>query len=87
MRENFVRTMEALVAIAATYMAAVTMVQTTLYSRIIDKISNSFLGPVLEPYMPYFNIAVIVLVLFASFSFWTSLFVYSSMTKIGLSRA
>ena len=70
MRESLVRTMEALVAIAATYMAAVTMVQTTLYSRIIDKISNSFLGPTLEPYMGYFNIAVIVLVLFASFTFW-----------------
>jgi len=70
MRESFVRTMEALVAIAATYMAAVTMVQTTLYSRIIAKISNSFLGPTLEPYMGYFNIAVIVLVLFASFTFW-----------------
>ena len=70
MRESLVRTMEALVAIAATYMAAVTMVQTTLYSRIISKISNSFLGPTLEPYMGYFNIAVIVLVLFASFTFW-----------------
>jgi len=70
MRESFVRTMEALVAIAATYMAAVTMVQTTLYSRIISKISNSFLGPTLEPYMGYFNIVVIVLVLFASFTFW-----------------
>ena len=70
MRESFVRTMEALVAIAATYMAVVTMVQTTLYSKILAKISNSFLGPVLEPYMPYFNIAVIVLVLFTSFSFW-----------------
>ena len=70
MRESFVRTMEALVAIAATYMAAVTMVQTTLYSKILAKISNSFLGPTLEPYMGYFNIAVIVLVWFASFSFW-----------------
>jgi len=70
MREGFVRTMEALVAIAATYMAAVTMVQTTLYNRILTKISNSVFGPVLEPYMPYFNIAVIVLVLFISFTFW-----------------
>ena len=70
MRESFVRTIEAIVAIAATYMAVVTMVQTTLYSKILDKISNSFLGPVLEPYMGYFNIAVIFVVLFASFTFW-----------------
>ena len=70
MREGFVRTMEAFVAIAASYMAAVTMVQTTLYNKILTKISNSAFGPVLEPYMPYFNIAVIILVLFVSFNLW-----------------
>jgi hypothetical protein len=70
MRESFVRTMEALVAIAATYMAAVTMVQTTLYNKLLTKISNSIFGPVIEPYMPYFNITVVVLVLLVSFSFW-----------------
>jgi hypothetical protein len=70
MREGFVRTMEAFVAIAATYMAAVTMVQTTLYNKILTKISNSVIGPMLEPYMPYFNIAVIVVVLFVCFTFW-----------------
>jgi hypothetical protein len=70
MKESFVRTIEALIAIAASYMAAVTMVQTTLYSRIITKISNSFIGPLLEPYMPYFNLSIISLALFLSFSFW-----------------
>ncbi len=70
MREGFVRTMEALVAIAASYMAAVTMVQTTLYNKILTKISNSVIGPAVEPYMPYFNISIIILVLFVSFSFW-----------------
>jgi hypothetical protein len=70
MKENFVRTMEAIVAIAATYMAAVTMVQTTLYNKILTKISNSIIGPLIKPYMPYFNIAIILLVLFVCFSFW-----------------
>jgi hypothetical protein len=70
MKESFVRTIEALVAIAASYMAAITMVQTTLYNRIITKISNSFIGPLLEPYMPYFNVSIILLVLFLSFTFW-----------------
>jgi hypothetical protein len=70
MREGFVRTMEALVAIAASYMAAVTMVQTTLYNKILTKISGSVIGPAIEPYMPYFNISIILLVLFVSFTFW-----------------
>ena len=70
MRESFVRTMEALVAIAATYMVAVTMVQTTLYNKILSKLSNSVLGPAIEPYMPYFNITIVILVLLVSFSFW-----------------
>jgi len=69
MRESFVRTMEAFVGISATYMAAVTMVQTTIYSKILEKISNSVFGPALEPYTPYFNITVIVIALFLSFSF------------------
>lgn len=70
MKESFVRTIEALIAIAASYMTAITMVQTTLFNRIITKISNSFIGPVLEPYMPYFNVSVILLALFLSFYFW-----------------
>ena len=70
MRESFVRTMEAFVAISATYMSAITMVQTTLYSRILEKISNSVFGSTLEPYMPYFNVTVIVTALFLCFSFW-----------------
>jgi hypothetical protein len=70
MKESFVRTMEAFVAIGATYMAAVTMVQTTLYNKILTKISNSVIGPAVEPYMPYFNISIVIIVLFLSFSFW-----------------
>ena len=69
MREGSVRTVEALVAIAASYMAAVTMVQTTLYNKILDKFTNYF-GPALEPYLPYVNIGIIVTVLFISFTFW-----------------
>jgi hypothetical protein len=70
MRESYVRSMEALVAISASYMAAVTMVQTTLYSKIISKITNSMIGPLIEPYIPYLSITIILIVLFISFSFW-----------------
>jgi len=70
MKESYVRTLEALVAITASYMAAITMVQTTLYSKIITKITNSIIGPILEPYTPYFGIAIILIVLFISFSLW-----------------
>lgn len=69
MRKGSVRAVEALVAIAASYMAAVTMVQTTLYNKIIEKFSNYF-GPALDPYLPYVNIGIILAVLFVSFTFW-----------------
>jgi hypothetical protein len=70
MREGFIRTMEALFAVAATYMAAVTMVQTTLYNKILNKISNSIIGPLIQPYLPYINITIIIAVLFVCFTFW-----------------
>ena len=70
MRESYVRSMEALVAISASYMAAVTMVQTTLYNKIMTKITNSMIGPLIEPYVPYLSITIILIVLFISFNFW-----------------
>ncbi len=69
MKENFLRTIEAFVALGASYMAAVTMVQTTLYAKILEKFSNYF-GPELDPYLPYVNIGLILVVLFVSFNFW-----------------
>jgi len=69
MKESLLRTLEALIALAATYMAAVTMVQTTLYNKLLDKVSNYF-GPPLDPYLPYISIGIIVSVLFLAFSFW-----------------
>lgn len=69
MRESFLRTIEAMVALGASYMAAVTMVQTTLYNKIMDKFSNYF-GPALDPYLPYVNIGLIMVVLFVAFTFW-----------------
>jgi hypothetical protein len=69
MRESYLRSIEALVAIGASYMAAVTMVQTTLYNEILEKFSNYF-GPELDPYLPYVNIGLILVVLFISISFW-----------------
>lgn len=70
MRENVIRSVELGVALAACYMAAVTMVQTSLYDRIIKMINDSFIGPLLEPYMMYFDLAVTVLVLAVCFTFW-----------------
>ncbi|MCK5670608.1 hypothetical protein KAI10_04445, partial [Candidatus Bathyarchaeota archaeon] len=69
MKESLLRTLEALVALTATYMAAVTMVQTTLYNKLLDKVSNYF-GPPLDPYLPYINIGIIIAVLFLAFTFW-----------------
>ena len=70
MRENVIRSVELGVALAACYMAAVTMVQTSLYDRIIKMINDSFMGPLLGPYMMYFDLAVTVLVLAACFTLW-----------------
>jgi len=70
MRENVIRSVELGVVLAACYMAAVTMVQTTLYDKIINMIKDSFMGPLLEPYMPYFNLAVMVLALALCFMLW-----------------
>ena len=70
MRENVIRSMELGLALAACYMAAVTMVQTTLYGRIITMIEDSFMGPLLEPYMMYFDLSVTVLVISLCFMLW-----------------
>ena len=69
MKEGFLRTIEALIALASTYMVAVTMVQTTLYNKLLDKVSNYF-GPPLDPYLPYINIGIIIGVMFLAFTFW-----------------
>lgn len=70
MKEGFIRGIEAFVTISATYMSSITMVQTTLFIKIMDKIRNSFVGPLLEPYLPYFDIAIVLIALFTSFSLW-----------------
>ena len=49
MKESLLRTLEAFIALTATYMAAVTMVQTTLYNKLLDKVSNYY-GPTLDPF-------------------------------------
>ena len=69
MKESLLRSIEAFIALVATYMAAVTMVQTTLYNKLLDKVSNYF-GPPLDPYLPYINIGIIIGVLFLAFTFW-----------------
>ena len=69
MKESSLRTIEAFVAIAASYMASVTMVHTTLYLKIIGKFINYF-GPEFEKYVPYINLGIIVLVMFIAFNYW-----------------
>ena len=69
MKESLLRSIEALIALVATYMVAVTMVQTTLYNKLLDKVSNYF-GPPLDPYLPYINIGILLGVLFQAFTFW-----------------
>ncbi len=69
MKESLLRSIEALIALVATYMVAVTMVQTTLYNKLLDKVSNYF-GPPLDPYLPYINIGILLGVLFLAFTFW-----------------
>ena len=69
MKESLLRSIEALIALVATYMVAVTMVQTTLYNKLLDKVSNYF-GPPFDPYLPYINIGILLGVLFLAFTFW-----------------
>jgi hypothetical protein len=69
MKESLLRSLEAIIAFVATYMVAVTLVQTTLYNKLLDKVSNYF-GPSLDPYLPYINIGIILGVLFLAFTFW-----------------
>jgi hypothetical protein len=61
MRENAIRWMELGVTVTACYMAAVTMVQTTLYARLVESVEGSFIGELLGEYIAYMDVAVIVL--------------------------
>lgn len=72
MRESVLRPIELGVALATTYMAAVTVLQTTLYAMIVG-IINERVGPVLGEfavYLEHFDILVLVLVLVLCFQFW-----------------
>ncbi|MBD3204750.1 hypothetical protein GF319_00225 [Candidatus Bathyarchaeota archaeon] len=70
MKENFIRSIELGVALTAGYMGAITMVQTTLYAKIITKIKASFIGELLKSYLNYIDLAVIALVLILIFYLW-----------------
>lgn len=70
MKENIIRSIELGIALAAGYMGAITALQTTLYAKILGKIEASFLGEFLKPYIPYFDIAVIIAVLFIVSNLW-----------------
>jgi len=61
MRENAIRWLELGVTVTACYMAAVTMVQTTLYARLVDIVGDSFVGALLGEYIAYMDVAAIVL--------------------------
>jgi hypothetical protein len=70
MKENLIRSIELGVYLTAGYMGAITMVQTTLYAKIVSKIKASFLGELLKLYLPYLDLAFIALVLITIFYLW-----------------
>jgi len=70
MKTGFLRTIEAMVAVASTYMAAVTMIQTTLYHKLLEKLVGSPFGPWVEGNLSLINLAIILALVAASFTFW-----------------
>ncbi|MFH0850419.1 MAG: DUF58 domain-containing protein, partial [Candidatus Bathyarchaeota archaeon] len=70
MKENVIRSMELGVSLAACYMAAVTMVQTTLYAKMVAMVRDSFIGYLVGDYIAYMDLATIFLALLAIIAFW-----------------
>lgn len=70
MKENVIRSMELGVSLAACYMAAVTMVQTALYAKMVAMVRDSFIGYLVGDYIAYMDLATIFLALLAIIAFW-----------------
>ncbi|MFH2111663.1 MAG: hypothetical protein ABIJ47_10450 [Candidatus Bathyarchaeota archaeon] len=70
MKENVIRSMELGVSLAACYMAAVTMVQTALYAKIVAMVQDSFIGYLVGDYIAYMDLVTILLALLAIIAFW-----------------
>jgi hypothetical protein len=70
MKENLIRRIELGVALAAGYLGVITVVQTTIYAKILIKIEASFLGELLKEYIQYFDLVIIAAVLFTIFNLW-----------------
>jgi hypothetical protein len=70
MKENVIRSMELGVSLAACYMSAVTMVQTTLYAKLEAMVRDSFIGYLVGDYITYMDVATIFLALLAIIAFW-----------------
>ncbi len=69
---GYIRTAELGVALASTYMTAVTLVQTSIYGK-LKPYAVGFLRPILEAYgidMAYIDIILLGLVVALSFNFW-----------------
>jgi hypothetical protein len=70
MKENSIRRIELGVAVVACYMAAVTMVQTTLYAKLVSMVKDSFIGELVGDYLAYMDVAVIVLAVLGVTVMW-----------------
>jgi len=70
MKENSIRWIELGVAVVACYMAAVTMVQTTLYDKLVNMVKDSFVGELVGDYIAYMDVVVIVLAVLGVVVMW-----------------
>ncbi len=70
MRENVIRSIELGIALIAAYMVSVTMVQTTLFGLLMEKISKWVSGTFLAIYLQYIDIGIIILALILNFYMW-----------------
>jgi hypothetical protein len=70
MKENTIRRIELGVAVVACYMAAVTMVQTTLYAKLVSMVKDSFIGELVGDYIAYMDVAVIALAVLGVAVMW-----------------
>lgn len=70
MKEKTLRSIELVIALVTSYLGSVTLVQTSLYGILIERISNIFRGPGKTAFILYVDVGVIALSLILSFYMW-----------------
>jgi hypothetical protein len=71
MRENVIRSIELGIALIASYMVSITLVQTTLFGVLIEKISERFAGTEIIPYLQYIDLIIISLAVILNVYMWS----------------